>query len=186
MSQQTPAYTESVRAEWWLYSFLALLFGGTTGALTGVAITGSIEGAEAAVFYITFALSALTSVFVIVNFTNLDIAIDDRGLSFSFGMFRRSFDWSSITDAQAEPYRWVRFGGWGIRLGTGRRRAWSMLFVRTGVNVTVQSGGRTMEYYLSSRRPEEMARALQAGVRAAQPVAGATAVDDASPEQPAN
>ena len=59
-----------------------------------------------------------------------------------------------------EPYRWLAYGGWGLRLGrNGGRwsRAYSVPFARSGVVVDSHDGHRI---YITSHRPEELAEAI--------------------------
>jgi hypothetical protein len=93
--------------------------------------------------------------------TLLHIHVSGEVLSFRFGPFRRHIPLSQIERIAVTPYPWTRYGGWGIRMARGKRRAFSMPFVRTGIELTV-SDGKT--YYLSSRNPQALAAAIESGV----------------------
>jgi hypothetical protein len=96
-----------------------------------------------------------------VFFGRLRVHADDRRLRFHFGPFGRTLEAADITAAEAAPYRWLAFGGWGIRFGrvSGHFvRAYSVPFLRTGVAIEAADGKR---YYVSSRRPEALAAAIR-------------------------
>ncbi len=94
-----------------------------------------------------------------VVFSRLRVRVDSQGVRFGFGPFRSAVRPDEIEAASAASYRWLRFGGWGIRWAWNMRdRAYSVPFVRRGVEIRLRNG-RT--YFLSSRRPEELARAIE-------------------------
>jgi hypothetical protein len=74
-----------------------------------------------------------------------------------------------IVEARVVPYRWLAYGGWGLRYGRqgGRlSRAYSAPLVRTGVVVDTLGGRR---YHLTSRRPAELAAAVNGLAEEARP-----------------
>ena len=163
-------HDEGVRAPAWLIGVLALVLGLTAGALTGVAVRNMagddpiIEGSEAVVFYITFAIAVLIDLFVLLNFTNLSVTVADKGFEFRYGMFSKSFRWEQIKSARQQEYRWTTYGGWGIRWASQGRRAWSQLGAKEGVVVDVDEGGKARSYFVSSRRAGDLAAVLQSGI----------------------
>ncbi len=179
-------YRESVWLSLWGIGLLGLVLGVTAGVLTGVAIRNVvgdepiISGEGAMVFYIAFALAVLVDVFLLFNFTNLAVRVTDAGLSFRYGMFGKSFEWDQITSVEATDYRWITYGGWGIRFSTGGRRAWSQLGVKRGVVVAVTEGKNQRRYFVSSRRPDELADAISAGIERRRPISPETG--EAAPE----
>lgn len=163
-------FDESVRVPGWMIGVLGLVLGVTAGALTGVAVRNMvgdepiITGYEAAVFYVTFALAILLDVFLLFNFTNLSVSVADRGFEFRYGVFGKSFTWDQITSVKATDYRWITYGGWGIRFSTKGRRAWSQLGVKRGVVIDVTEGTHARHYFISSKRADELADALSRGI----------------------
>ena len=163
-------HDESVRVPGWVIGVLALLLGLTAGAMTGVAVRNMvgddplITGSEAAVFYITFAVAVLLDLFVLLNFTSLSVSVSDRGFEFRYGLFGKSFRWEQLESAEQKEYRWVSYGGWGIRFSTQGRRAWSQLGAKDGVVVKVDEGGKAREYFVSSRKAQDLAAVLQQGI----------------------
>ena len=107
------------------------------------------------------ALAAAPPLFAAVAvFGALRIEVDARALRARFGPFGPTLPGDAIAAARAEPYRWLPHGGWGLRrgrLGGRTSRACSVPFLRTGVAVETRNGQR---YYLSSRRPDELAAAV--------------------------
>ncbi len=166
-----PAFSESVWLPLWGIGILGLVLGVTAGVLTGVAIRNVagdepiISGSEATVFYVAFALAVLVDIFLLFNFTNLSVRVTGSGLSFRYGMFGKSFSWEQITSVEATDYRWIAYGGWGIRFSTKGRRAWSQLGVKRGVVVAVTEGKNKRSYFISSRKADELAEALDRGIK---------------------
>ena len=91
-------------------------------------------------------------------FSRLTVRAGADGIRAGFGPFATTLAPDSIEGVRAERYRWLRFGGWGLRLSWNLRdRAYSVPFVREGVTIRLQ-GGRTV--FVSSRQPERLAAAI--------------------------
>lgn len=165
---------------------LGLVLGVTAGVLTGVAIRNLvgdepiISGSGAATFYVAFALAVVLDVFLLLNFTNLAVRASDDGLTFRYGMFSKSFSWSQVSSVEATDYKWITYGGWGIRFSTQGRRAWSQLGVKRGVVVAVTEGKAERRYFVSSRRADELAAAISSGIAKSSQPSTATATDSGS------
>ena len=153
-------YAEDVRIGWVLLSLLSGILGVEAAVVTIVAIKSALSGWEAIVFYVAMSLGVAVMVFVIINFTMLSIAVAASGIEFRYGIFARRLRFDQIRSVAARRYEWLRYGGWGLRWSMGGRRAWNMPFLNTGVAITVDEDGREREYYVTSRRPEELARVL--------------------------
>ena len=166
-------FDESVRVPGWVIAVLGIVLGVTAGGLTGVAVRNLagddpiISGSEAGVFYATFAIAVLVDVFLLLNFTNLSVSVADSGFEFRYGFFGKSFTWDQINSVEVTDYRWINYGGWGIRFSTKGRRAWSQLGVKRGIVIDVTEGGKSRRYFVSSRRADELADALDRGIREA-------------------
>ncbi len=161
-------FDESVRSPNWVFLLFGAVLGLLAGLLTGLPISGAIgaiEGNGSLVVYAALGIAMLVVLFVMVNFLALLTTVSDDGLEFRFGLFARRFGWSEITGAEAKPYNWLSYGGWGIRIAFGGRRAWSLLGVSHGVevNVTVRKD-RQLVYFVSSARPDELAEAIRQGI----------------------
>ena len=168
---RTLRFDESVRSPNWVFIVFGALLGLFAGLLTGLPISGVLEDTESIIFYAVLGVAMLIILFVMLNFLALLTTISDHGLEFRFGLFARRFDWSQIAGAESKPYNWLSYGGWGIRIAFGGRRAWSLLGVSHGVEVRVTNrNGRELSYFVSSARPAEMAEALRQGIAERRPV----------------
>lgn len=158
-------FDESVRSPNWVFILFGAVLGLFAGLLTGLPISGALEGNESLVVYAVLGVATLLILFVMLNFLTLLTTVSDRGLEFRFGLFARRFAWNEINGAEAKPYNWLSYGGWGIRIAFGGRRAWSLLGVSHGVEVAVKGRNeRQLTYFVSSARPDEMAAALRQGM----------------------
>ncbi len=158
-------FDETVRSSKLAFLGLGALLGLMAGLLTGLPLSGAIEGSGALVFFAVMGLACLTLTFVMLNFLTLMTTVSDQGLEFRFGLFARRFSWDQIRAAEAKAYSWTAFLGWGVRIAPGGRRAWSLFGVPKGVEVqVVNSRGAELSYFISSARPDEMASALRRGI----------------------
>ncbi len=154
----------------WGIGLLGLALGVTAGVLTGIAIRNLVgddpivSGSGAAVFYVSFGIAVLLDVFILFNFTNLALRVSERGFEFRYGMFGKSFSWDQLKRAEPADYKWITYGGWGIRYSTKGRRAWSQLGAKRGVIVHVTEGSSERRYFVSSRRADELAKILAQGI----------------------
>jgi hypothetical protein len=170
-AQRTPPrFVESVRAAAWLYFVLSTPIGVVLAVITAVAVTDSVTGGEAVAFYIVLGGVALFLMFALINFTNLVVAVTDTGVHFAFGVFNKRVGLSDITFVEARDYRWTEYGGWGIRWALKGKRAWSVPGAKRGVLITLSEKGRERSYFISSRRPEELAQAIKEARSGAPPV----------------
>ena len=162
---RTLRFDESVRSPNWVFLLFGAVLGLLAGLLTGLPISGAVGGNESLVVYGVLSIALLVILFVMVNFLALLTTVSDHGLEFRFGLFARRFSWSQITGAEAKAYSWLSYGGWGIRIAFGGRRAWSLLGVSHGVEVNVSvRKDRQLTYFVSSARPDELAAALRQGI----------------------
>lgn len=155
-----PRFVESVRSAAWLYFAVSTPIGIVMAAITAVAITGSVTGGEAVAFYVVLGGGALFLMFTLINFTNLVVAVTDTGAHFAFGVFHKRLALPDITGVEPRDYRWTEYGGWGIRWAMKGKRAWSVVGVKRGVLITLNEKGKARSYFISSRKPEELAQAI--------------------------
>jgi hypothetical protein len=153
-------YDEAVLAPRWM-----MWVGLGIAVLSGVAATSALRDAslatsERALTAAAIALSGLVVGLVALVFSRLRVHAGPEGVRAAFGPFAKTIEPSSIAGVRAEHYRWLRFGGWGVRLSWNLRdRAYSVPFVPEGVTILLQ-GGRTV--FFSSRQPERLAAAIAA------------------------
>lgn len=150
-------YRESVPSSRWLI-LLALL--AAAGALIGAGAALRGDDGGRVVTAVVLVVLALVLGGVAVFFARLRVELDERLLRFHFGPFGRTLDAAEIRSVEPAPYPALPFGGWGIRfgrMGGHSARAYSVPFLRSGVAVEMNNGKR---YYVSSRQPEALARAV--------------------------
>ncbi|MEX0761829.1 MAG: DUF3093 family protein [Dehalococcoidia bacterium] len=158
-------FDEQVRASPWGLVLMGSAIAAVAGSLAFVAVSGSMTGADAFIFYPVMIFTLLLLLFVTINFTALGITVTDNVLEFNLGLLRKRIDLADIESAEAAPYRAMQYGGWGWRFAMGGRRAWTLPFIKTGVAVTVMENGNQRHYYLSSLRPEQLASAITSAKR---------------------
>ena len=141
-------FDESVRSPNWVFILFGALLGLFAGLLTGLPISGVLQGTESIIFYAVLGVAMLIVLFVMLNFLALLTTISDHGLEFRLGLFARRFSWNQIAGAEAKPYNPLSYGGWGIRIAYGGRRAWSLPGVSHGVEVRVTDPQRTGTHLL--------------------------------------
>ena len=154
-------YQEEVPAPLWLQAALLLTSAAPLAAILGSAVDGEDAWQLRAVFYPFMAVVAALLVFSFVSFRRLRIAVSDEELQFAFGLLRKTLPLAAIQSVEATGYRWLTYGGWGIRYALGGRRAWSLPGVPEGVEVTLAEGTRVRRYFVSSRSPELLAEAVR-------------------------
>lgn len=152
-------YDESVYAARWLLIVVALAMAASVGSAVFVLAR------EDAPRWVAVQLVAIGILLGAIEwmFMRLRIEVNGERLRFHFGPFGPTLKLSDVRSVEPSPYRWLVFGGWGIRFGrvAGQTvRAYSVPFLRTGVAIETAGGRR---YYASSRRPEVLTAAILGG-----------------------
>ena len=151
-----PTYTESVPNPWWLRATIWL---GPPRTLLGVIAVLREETSISRVIGATVLLVvALALVPLGLWLDALRIEVNTTVLRYGWGPMGATRRWAEIVDAEVEPYRWVTYGGWGLRFASGKRRAYSVPGVRFGVMVRTTDGKRT---HIASRDPEALCAAIR-------------------------
>ena len=170
MIDATPArYEEKVSSSAWL----AVLVGAV--ALIGIGVPlGLFLGHRAAgaggtlLLLIPPAIIVLLIVLLVSQFYALRIRVGGGMLVFGFGLFKKRFSVKALRAFQSTTYRWQTYGGWGIRWGRDGSTAYNVMGDQgIAVRVTVDLGTKTKDWLFSSRRPDEVCRALEAEISAA-------------------
>jgi len=159
-------YREVVLSARWL----PVVMGGAALALlaaaAGVAAADDANG-EDLVGAVAMGLAAVLLAAVAWWFRHLVVTVERerRGggrVRCGFGPFAQTIRAVEIAGAEATPYRWMRYGGWGLRwrlpLHRGHR-AWTVPFAPGGVLIHTAAGGTV---YVSSARPQDLAAAIRA------------------------
>ena len=151
-------YEETVNT----YRWLTLLgFVATAGFLVGSGLVFADDGSSLTgrlVVGIVLVVSGILWLSLSVTFTKLRIEVTDAGVQFRFGPFGRLVRSSEIGKVEVEPYRWLVYGGWGIRFSTKKRQAFSLPGHPVGVAITTSLGTR---YHVSSNDPDTLASAIR-------------------------
>lgn len=91
---------------------------------------------------------------------NLRVIVDNQAIRLRyFPLWRRTIPLSTVESAQVVPYRWVRYGGWGIRLGFDGSISYSA-WERQAVRLHI-AGKRPVN--IGSTEPERLLQAILAG-----------------------
>ncbi len=164
MARQTDAafreYEELVRAPGWVIGIVLTIAVFTGIALFGILRDPTLSAVERTVSALSVALAGVAVGVVGLVFSTLSVHADPRGVAFGFGPFRSTVLPSEIASAEAGRYRWLRFGGWGLRWSWNfRDRAYSVPFVGSGVEIHLRNG---RSFFISSRHPDSLARAIEA------------------------
>ncbi len=144
--------------------FRLILLAGLAGvayAIVAPAFSGLGGAGTYAVYYATMTVALALMVFAVVTFRRLTIAVSEEDVRFGFGVLRKSIPLARIRAWEPKRYNWLLYGGWGLRLGFGGRRAYSIPGVREGVELTVEEGKRVRRYFVSSRCPERLVEAVK-------------------------
>ena len=161
-SRETPLYSERVRAAAWFHLLAGVLVLALAVTLI-VALAVDFDPVALVVSLVALPLVLL----VLYNFSVLTIDVTRDAVRFGFGPISRRIPLAEIEAVEAAGYRWLDFGGWGIRFALGGRRAWSVPGPKRCVIIWPRPrDGKQRSYYVSSRRPEELAIAIER-VRAA-------------------
>ena len=101
---------------------------------------------------------------IAVAFRRLRIVVDEAALTVGFGPFRERLPLARIVACEATTYRWLEYGGWGIRSHLRQPRRGATLYNVLGdggraVQVTLDDGRRVL---FSSRDPAAVCQALRA------------------------
>jgi hypothetical protein len=152
-------YEEDIDAPLWLMAILATSLAVLLAASVTVALDPDAGWRLFIWYYPLIALIAGLLVAVIISFRRLRTEVSESAVLMSFGFVHKTLPLSNIQKCETRRYRWLTYGGWGIRYASGGRRAWSMLGVSDGVEMTVTEGRRVRSYFVSSRSPELLAAA---------------------------
>jgi len=143
--------------------FQGLVVVGLLGFLAGLVVPG-VTGDEGWRFYAWYSpvmgLATLAMLAAAVSFRQLTIVVTDEEVRFRFGLFGTSLPLNAIQGCEVKRYHWLPYGGWGLRMATRGRMAYSVLGVPRGVEITAQRKGKLRRYFVSSAQPKTLATAL--------------------------
>jgi hypothetical protein len=153
-----PEYREAVPPARWFEAVIRLCALLPLIAAVGIVADEEATGAAWLGVAAFTAVSLALSVFI-PQLLRLHIEVSRGQLRVRVGPFGRTIEGSAIRSARPERYRPWAFGGWGWRFGWsgGPIQAYSVPFLRSGVEVETSRG----RYYLSSRTPARLAQAIE-------------------------
>jgi len=155
------AYSESVPNPWWLMATLWLC---PPLMLVGAVAVWRDESGISRVIGVSILLGLVVVLVPLARWlTALRIEVTPAALRYGWGPMGATRRWADVLGAEVEPYRWLTYGGWGLRFALGKRRAYSVPGVRFGVLVRTRDGKRT---HLASRQPEALCAAIRARIPA--------------------
>lgn len=94
--------------------------------------------------------------------SNLRVVVDAGEIRLTyFPLWRRTIPLSSIEGSEIVPYRWWRYGGWGIRFGFDGSISYSV-WERHAVRLTI-TGKRPVN--IGTAQPDQLLQAIRAGTR---------------------
>lgn len=80
---------------------------------------------------------------VVAVFHALRVSVTAQGVTASFGgIITRRVSWTDIDRVEATPYRWLQFGGWGLRWDGKGGNCYSQPGVKDQLIVHLKSGKR--------------------------------------------
>lgn len=80
---------------------------------------------------------------VVVTFRSLRLVVGAAGISASWGgIINRRHPWTDIDRVEASRYRWLPFGGWGLRWDGKGGTAYSQMGVKDQLIVYLKNGKR--------------------------------------------
>jgi hypothetical protein len=157
MSEKESKYSEQVTSPTRIFAFLGLLLGITAGVLTGVAIKGIIDvpvvsGGGAVAFYASFAASSIIALFVMLNYLIMKVQVSSSRINLNIGMRSVSLCVEEVSDVRVAETR-SRMSR--ALTGDGRRitQMWTVIGVGSGVELTVERGGRSVNWFVASQTP---------------------------------
>jgi len=153
-------YREVVPFPAWIQGLAVLAIAGMVAALVIPTAAPAADWWFYAWYYPVMALAALVTLVVVTNFRYLTIVVTDESVRFRFGIFGTSLPLETLQGCEVKQYQWLPYGGWGLRMATGGRMAYSILGVPRGVEITATRKGKQHRYFVSSARPETLAAVL--------------------------
>jgi len=153
-------YREVVLWPAWFHGLTLVALLGLIAALVIPLTTGDEGWQFYAWYYPVMGLATLVMLTVVLNFRYLIIVVTEEEAGFRFGIFGTSLPLSAVHGCEVKRYRWLSYGGWGLRMARGGTMAYSILGVPRGVEITAERKGKLRRYFVSSAQPEALAAAL--------------------------
>lgn len=143
--EQQPTQSWVMTVAWLAASFAALVI------LAALAVPG-VHSLLRIIVAMPFALALLS----VWNFRRLHIRATAEGITFGFGIFRRHVPWRDVVQVSTQPYLFLRFLGWGIRLDL---RGTIGFIARSSMGVQLET--RRLKYFISTNHPAAICELAQ-------------------------
>lgn len=158
-------YEERSGWPWWLHGLILLCVGAAWGPALPSLLGGGGDGSEAMSFEVAVLcvlLGVAIPAFLYGLFGQLRVRLMQEEVDISWGLsevVRKKISYAKIQKAEAVTYRPIGdFMGWGIRMGMGKKLAWTIRGNRA-LLLHLEDGTR---FYLGSNHPERLLLQLQA------------------------
>lgn len=141
---------------------IVLVLGGSGVGLATVLVAGARGETSTAGVRVAMAVMVAVPVLLAGLMGRLAVRVRERGVTVAFGpveVFKRTIPFDGIESVEAVVYSPLReFGGWGYRLGLGRKTAWTVKG-KEALVVHETDGRRT---YLGSADPRRLRARIDA------------------------
>ena len=161
-------YQERMGWPWWVHPLIGLTLLAAVFPIIEL-LNGNVGGGEGAmppwvaVSCLALGLGIPATLYSFMG--ELRTRVTSEGIEVSWGylgVIRKFVPLWEVTDAEAVTYSPLgEFGGWGIRFGGNRKRAWTVRGNRA-VLLHLRDGTR---FYLGSDNPERVLQWVQSGMR---------------------
>lgn len=167
-------FTENLRAPGWMFAFLGLILGGTSGGLTAVGIRSLgddplLSGTGALIFFSCFAGAIIAIVYVMLGSTLLETKVSAQGITVRLGLLgtQHTFKSEEILAVRAVDQDIARHGGRGNPFAPSARRAWTMYGIWSGIELEVIGMSGRQYIFISSQKQDELVAAAEEMIRQA-------------------
>jgi len=168
MARKNAQYEEICGWSWWIHSLVLLCCLAAFSPLLDFLKEGvsfGPEGSNPWVLVLFIALGLGIPGLLYGLFGQLRTRVTHEGVEMAWGwteLIRKKIVFEEIRKAEAVTYSPIReFGGWGIRMGGGKKRAWT---IRGNGAVRLHLADETL-FYLGSDRPERLLLHLQSAAK---------------------
>ncbi len=106
-----------------------------------------------------YVVGAVFALLIGLNFSAIRIRLTDVDVRVSYGLFSKTLAWRAVASCEIDSGSALRYGGWGIRLGSIRgKRVWVYNTFR-GARVAFLTGdGKSSGMVVTTRNPEGLMR----------------------------
>ncbi len=159
-------HRERVRWPGWLLLAVGLMALMLVGSSIGLLrVTGAPASGPVRLFHLFAILLLVVMAGLCWYFRYLEVAFGPEGIAYGFGRARQQIPFDRILSAEGCAYNWVRYMGWGWRIGPKRgERAYSVLGCARGVYIVYRRADASeASVFLSCTDPEAALRALGVG-----------------------